>query len=122
MSPQRYLADTDDAAAAVAAFTRELESVAPLATRPSLARAVPALRASLADAEAIAARLSAQRLDDARLEEQRARAAAALEDVVAAMRLATDAAAAAAPQRFAAAVGAYDIAVAALRDAPAMDG
>jgi hypothetical protein len=120
VSPQRYLADTDAAAAAVARFTESLEAVGAVATRPSLAQAAPGLRAALDDAEAAAQRLEAERLEDARLEAQRARAAEALEQVLAAMRLATAAAAAGQPQRFVAAVDDYSNAVAGLRAEPAM--
>jgi hypothetical protein len=117
VSPQRYLADSDAAAAAVAAFARDLASVGTTATPESLARAAPALRASLAQAEAYSQRLSAQRLEDARLEAQRARAAEAYAEVVAAMRLATDAAAGGRPTRFVQAVDDYSNAIAALRAA-----
>ncbi len=75
------------------------------------------MSASLAQAEAHSQRLSAERLEDSRLEAQRARAAAAYADVVAAMRLATDAAAAGRPTRFVQAVDDYSNAIAALRAA-----
>ncbi len=117
VSPQRYLADTDAAAAAVAEFTRDLATVGSVATPEALERAAPELRASLAGAEALSQRLSAERLEDARLEAQRARAAAALEDVVAAMRTAADEAAAGRPTRFVQAVDDYSNAIAALRAA-----
>jgi hypothetical protein len=115
VSPQRYLADTDAAAAAVAAFTRDLGAVGAVATPEALERAAPALRQSLAAAEALSERLSAERLEDARLETQRERAAAALAGVVTAMRAAADEAAAGRPTRFVQAVDAYSNAVAALR-------
>ena len=115
VSPQRYLADTDAAGAAVAEFTRDLTTVGNVATPEALTRAAPALRATLQDAEALSQRLSAERVEDTRLEAQRARAAAALEDVVAAMRQATDAASGSRPTRFVQAVDAYSDAVAALR-------
>ena len=117
MSPQRYLADTDAAGQAVAAFTRELAAVGSVATPEGLQRAAPALRESLADAEALSQRLSAQRLEDTRLEDQRARAAGALAAVVVAMRQAADEADAGRPTRFVAAVDAYSNAIAALRAA-----
>jgi hypothetical protein len=101
----------------VTQFTAALDAVGPVATPAALARAAPGLRAALADAEPIAGRLSAQRLEDARLEDQRARAADALADVVAAMRLAADAAGDGGPQAFVAAVDDYSDAVAALRAA-----
>ena len=104
--PQRYLADTDAAGAAVAEFTRDLTTVGNVATPEALTRAAPALRATLQDAEALSERLSAERVEDTRLEAQRARAAAALEDVVAAMRQATDAASGSRPTRFVQAVDA----------------
>lgn len=117
VSPQRYLADTDAAGAAVAEFTRDLTTVGAVATPEALTRAAPALRATLMDAEALSQRLSAERVEDARLETQRARAAAALGDVVASMRLATDAASGSRPTRFVQAVDAYSDAIAALRAA-----
>ena len=75
VSPQRYLADTDAAGAAVAEFTRDLTTVGNVATPEALTRAAPALRATLQDAEALSQRLSAERVEDTRLEAQRARAA-----------------------------------------------
>lgn len=122
VSPQRYLADTDAAAAAVAEFTRDLATVGAVATPEALGRAAPELRASLAGAEALSQRLSAERLEDARLEAQRARAAGALEGVVAAMRAAADEAAAGRPTRFVRAVDDYSNAIAALRAAGEADG
>ena len=119
MSPQRYLADTDAAAAAVADFTRDLQAVGAVATPEALARAAPALRESLGAAEALSQRLSAERLEDARLETQRERAAGALAGVITAMRVAADEAAAGRPTRFVQAVDAYSDAVAALRAAGA---
>ena len=98
-------------------FTRALDAVGQVATPAALARAAPGLRTALAGAEPIAERLSAERLEDARLEDQRARAADALANVLAAMRLATDAAGDAGPQAFVAAVDDYRDAVAALRAA-----
>jgi hypothetical protein len=117
VSPQRYLADTDAAGAAVAAYTRALQSVGAVATPEALERAAPALRDALAAAEPLSERLSAERLEDTRLEGQRERAAAALAAVVAGMRTATDEAAAGRPTRFVQAVDAYSNAVAALRAA-----
>ena len=92
-----------------------------MATPEALERAAPELRASLAGAEALSQRLSAERLEDARLEAQRARAAGALEGVVAAMRAAADEAAAGRPTRFVRAVDDYSNAIAALRAAGEAD-
>jgi hypothetical protein len=117
VSPQRYLADTDAAGAAVAEFTRDLTTVGAVATPEALTRVAGSLSATLQDAEALSQRLTAERVEDTRLEAQRVRAAAALEDVVAAMRLATDAASGSRPTRFVQAVDAYSDAVAALRAA-----
>ena len=104
----------------MARFTEGLQAVGAVATRPALAQAAPGLSAALSEAETAAQRLEAERLEDARLEAQRARAAEALEEVIAAMRLATAAAAAGQPQRFVAAVDDYSNAVAALRAQPGM--
>jgi hypothetical protein len=122
VSPQRYLADTDAAGQAVAAFTRSLASVGAVATPAALQSAAPALGASLADLEALSRRLSAQRLEDTRLEAQRAAAAAALEDVAAAARQAASEADAGRATRFVQAVDAYSDAVAALRAAGGAGG
>lgn len=121
MSPQRYLADTDAAGAAVAEFTRALAAVGNVATPAALERAAPRLQAAQEQAEAYALRLSAERLDDARLEAQRARAADALAGVAAAMRTVTAEAAAGRPTRFVEAVDDYSNAIADLRAAGETD-
>jgi hypothetical protein len=117
VSPQRYVAATAAAAAAVAAFSRDLAGVGAGATRPALQRTAPALRASLSAAAVQSQRLSAERLEDARLEEQRSGAAAALATVVSAMTAATEAAEGGRPALFVRAVDDYSNAVAALRAA-----
>ncbi len=96
VSPRRYLADTDAAAAAVAVVHPEPRRRRRGGYAPALAQVAPDLRAPLARARPSPA-ASTARLEDARLEEQRALAAAALGQVVAAMERATAAADAANP-------------------------
>lgn len=108
---QRYLADADEAAAAVTAFSDALETVGPVARADALQAASPMLEEALSRARVAGARLSAQRLDDSRLERQRAAVVPLLDAVIAAMDDLTSAAAAGRPvlaaqasERFAAAV------------------
>ena len=115
MSPQRYLADSAAAAAAVGDFTAVLDELAPTARKARLMATAPRLDAAATRASAIIGRIDAQRLEDRRLEDQRARAAAALDDVEVAMRVVTDAARAGAPARMERASAQYADAVAALR-------
>lgn len=85
IAPQQYLADSAAAAQAVTAFMAGIES---LGTEPSpaeLRTVAPTLREPLDTTAEYSARLSAARLDDARLEAQRADIATALEELVEAM-------------------------------------
>ena len=115
VAPQRYLADTSAAAAAVSDFSAVLAEVAPTASRQMLLSVAPRLDAAYARTSAIADRLGAERLEDRRLEAQRARAAAALDDVIVAMRLVSDAAGAGQPARIATYADQYARSVTALR-------
>jgi len=109
---QRYLADTVAAAAAVSDFAAVLSGIAPQ-PRPAQLRGIADELGEARDrAAAMVARLGAERLKDQRLEDQRELAAAALDDVVAAMtsleaaaRRGDREAAAAASARFTTAVG-----------------
>lgn len=118
MSPQRYLADSDAAAAAVADFSRALTAVGPVATKARLQQVAPSLQPPLERAAQISQRLDAERLEDARLEAQRVRAAAALDRVVATMRAVADAAGAGAPKRAVAAAADFAAAVENARSLP----
>lgn len=115
VSPQRYLADTSAAAGAVDDFSAILAEVAPVARRAALVALAGRLDAARDRAAALADRLDAQRLEDRRLEEQRARAAAALSDVVVGMTLVSDAAAAGEPEIVEAATARYARSVGDLR-------
>jgi high-affinity K+ transport system ATPase subunit B len=85
VTSQRYLTDVDAAAAAIREFSDRLEAIGPVA-RPAQLRAVaPELAAALQRANAIAGRIEAQRLADARIEAQRAAASPLLGEVVSAM-------------------------------------
>ena len=119
VSPQRYLADSAAAAAAVNAFSAVLDEVAPTAGKERIFAVAPRLEAAYTQTSAIADRLGAQRLEDRRLEAQRARAAAALDAVVVAMRLVSDAAGAGQPVRIATYADQYAQSVTALRSLPA---
>lgn len=115
MSPQRYLADTVAAASGVDEFSAALADAGPTATKAKLRAVVNRLRAPLAQTQALAARLAAQRLEDTRLEAQRARASAALDRVVAAMGAVVTAAEAGDPAAVEAASTAFGTAVGELR-------
>ncbi len=99
-------------------FLAVTESIGPVARAPRLRQVAPELRPPLERATALARRLDSARLEDARLEEQRGLAVAALGQVVQAMLRTTIAAEAANPVRVAAAVEDLDAAVAELRDRP----
>lgn len=118
VSPQRYLADSDAAAAAVADFSRALGAAGPVATKARLQRVAPSLHPPLERAALISQRLNAERLEDARLEAQRMRAGAALDRVVAAMRAVADAADAGASTRAVAATAGFAAAVENARSLP----
>ena len=107
VSPQRYLADTSAAAAAVSDFSEILSELAPTARRPALLAASGRLEDALDRTVAVGGRIGAQRLEDRRLEAQRQRAAAALDAVIAEMSLVADAAAAGDPIDMAASTGRY---------------
>lgn len=119
VSPQRYLADTSAAAAAVSDFSAILEEVAPVARKAAVLAVAPRLDAALTRAAAIAGRIDAERLEDRRLEAQRARAATALDDVIVAMTLVSGAASAGQPGKLAAFADQYAGSVNALRSLPA---
>lgn len=96
-------------------FSAILAEIAPVARRPALVAAAPRLDDALDRTAAIAGRIGAQRLEDRRLEAQRERATTALEEVVVAMSLVSDAAAAGDPIDMAAAAGRYASSVGDLR-------
>ena len=116
VSSQRYLADTSAAADAVNDFSSVLAEVAPVARRATLEAIAPRLDDARDRAAAIADRIDAQRLEDQRLEAQRSRAAAALSEVVVAMTLVSDAAAAGEPKTVEAVAGRYSASVDDLRN------
>jgi hypothetical protein len=115
VSPQRYLADTTAAVAAVNDFSEILAELAPTPRRPALLALAPRLEDALDHTVAIAGRIGAQRLEDRRLEAQRERAAAALDGVIAEMSLVVDAAAAGDPIDMAEAAGRYASSIGELR-------
>lgn len=90
VSPQRYLADTVAAAAAVSAFSDVLAEAGPVARRPVLLALHTRLDEAYDRAQAIADRIDNERLEDRRLESQRSRASGSLQDVVVAMNVASD--------------------------------
>ena len=103
VSAQRYLADSAAFAAVVRDFAGRLEHLGPVARPAGLREAAPDLAAALQRADALAERLAGERLQDARLEAQRARVAPRAAAVVAAMvEVTTHAAAGEAPQTVAA--------------------
>ena len=119
MSPQRYLADTAAAAAAVNDFSAVLAEAGPVASAAKLVALAPRLEAARARTSSIADRLDAQTLEDRRLEAQREKAAAALDEVIVAMQLVTDAATAGKPVVASEAAGRYATSVSSLRSLPA---
>lgn len=82
-------------------FSSVLAEIGPVASRERLLAVAPRLDAARARTTAIAGRIDAERLEDRRLESQRARAATALDGVVAAMSLVSDAATAGEPGKLA---------------------
>lgn len=116
MSPQRYLADSAAAAAAVGDFSDALAGIAPTPTVRTLRAAFPRLDADADRASAIIQRIRDERLEDRRLEQQRARAADALGDVETTMRLVADRARTGTPAGVADAASRYSDAVAGLKD------
>jgi hypothetical protein len=122
VSPQRYLADVAGATAAVSEFAAALDRLPPAPSAEDMRAAAPELAEVLGRAEALQGRLAEASLADARLDAQRERAAALLEDVTDAMRGVADAAARGRPR--VAAGAATELAAAADRlraagDAPA---
>lgn len=116
VSSQRYLADADAVAAEIRAFSDLLEDIGPVARPARLREIAPDLAAALQRADAIADRLEAQRLADARLEAQRAEASPVLADIVAAMVDVTTRAAAGEPVPTVAAIEDFRDAVGRLRE------
>lgn len=94
VAPDRYLADTVEAAKSVTAFTTALGTLPSPATPERMKAVVPQLDPPLERARLLAQRLSAERLADRRLEEQRAQRATGLNTALAAMQRVRDAAAA----------------------------
>lgn len=90
----RYLADTAEAADAVRAFANALGAIGSPATPERLKGAVTQLDPPLQRAQLAGQRLSAERLADRRLDEQRTRSAANFALAVEAMKRVRDAAAA----------------------------
>lgn len=121
VSAQRYLADSDGAAATISAFSELLEGLGPVARPAELRDHAQALTDEAERARALAARLAAQRPEDARLEEQRREVTPLLERVVAAMDELASAAQAGDAAAAALAAGRFSEAVAALRDVRAPD-
>lgn len=119
VSAQRYLADSDEAAAAVSAYSAVLERVGPVARPLALRALAPELADIVRRARVAHGRLMAQRLEDARLEEQRAEVVPLLGEVVAAMEQFAAEAAAGRPVLAAAAAERFSEAVEALRDSRA---
>ncbi len=115
VSPQRYLADTVAAADAVADFSATLAEIGPVVRKRTLLALAPRLDAARARTSAIAGRLDAQTLEDRRIESQRAKAASALDDVVVAMTLVSDAAEAGDPSALEDAAARYTTSVGDLR-------
>lgn len=118
VSPRQYLADVDAAATAIRDFSDELEQIGPVARPAALRELAPAMAVPLQQADTAVSRLKAQRLVDARLEAQRARAVPVLDRIVAAMTGATTRAAAGQPEATAAAIAAFGAAVEELRALP----
>ncbi len=118
VSPRRYLADADVAAAAIRDFSTQLEAIGPVARPGKLRELAPSLAVSLAAADTAVGRLTAARMADTRLEAQRARAVPLLAEVVAAMTLVTRHSAAGDPEQTVAAVARFGEAVEALRELP----
>jgi hypothetical protein len=114
VEPQRYLADSAAAAAAVREFSQELAAIGPTATRARLRAVAPELGPPLQRAARLAGRLSAERLADHRLEAQRLRVTPLLAEVVAAMGEVNNEAAAGRPHRAAEAIRHFTAAVDAL--------
>ncbi len=94
VGPDRYLADAAAAADAVRAFSTALRGVGSPATAQRLKAVVSKLDPPLERAKLAGQRLSAERLADRRLDEQRARSAAGFAAAVDAMTRVRDAAAA----------------------------
>lgn len=94
---QRYLADVAAATEAVGDYVEALGALPDPATPEALRELAPALEPPLARVGALQARLAAERLDDQRLDEQRAGVAAQLREVLDAMRRLRVAAAAGRP-------------------------
>ncbi|MEQ9336592.1 MAG: hypothetical protein RJQ03_05335 [Miltoncostaeaceae bacterium] len=115
VSAQRYLADSDEAAAAVSAFSDALARVGPVARPAALRALAPDLDTLVARARTAHGRLLAQRLEDARLESQRAEVAPLLGEVVAAMEQFAAEAGAGRAVLAAAAAERFSVAVEALR-------
>ncbi len=101
------------------AFSAALAEVGPEARRGRLIAAAPALEEEYARTDRYAQRLAAARLEDARLEEQRATASTALVEVVDAMSLVVSAARAGNPVDAEQAVTEFATAVGELRGLPA---
>lgn len=118
VSPQRYLADSVAVADSIDAFSALLEEVSPVARRGALLTLAPRLDAALDRTTAVFRRIDAERLVDRRLEAQRGRAVTALEPVLAAMSIVSDAARAGDPAAFEDAAVGYATGVGDLRSLP----
>jgi hypothetical protein len=118
VSPQRYLADAAAAAAAVNDFSSILEEIAPTAGDARLRAIAPRLAAAFTRSQAMAGRIDGQRLEDRRLEAQRAAAATSLNAVVMAMDRVVVAARAGRAVAVADAADGYATRVGALRNLP----
>jgi predicted small lipoprotein YifL len=94
VAPDRYLADTVEAAESVTAFSAALATLPSPATPEGLKAIAPQLELPLERARLVAQRLTAERLADRRLDEQRAQRAAGFDAALAAMQRVRDAAAA----------------------------
>jgi hypothetical protein len=114
VEPQRYLADSAGAAAAIRDFSEKLAAIGPTATRARLRAAAPELGPPLERAARLSARLGAERLADHRLEAQRERVTPLLAEVVTAMTEVNSASAAGEPRRAVPAIRRFTQAVSAL--------
>ncbi len=115
MPPKRYLADAVEAGDAVSDFGAALAEGGTVARRETLLALAPRLELALGRLMVAHQRLGAARLADRRLEDQRQRAVELLDPVLAAMQGVTQAAEQGQPGRAAAASEDLVAAVAALR-------
>lgn len=85
VSQEQYLADARAAAAAIRDFAAVVNALPNPLSREALTASAPALAEPLARAEAVQARIAAERLEDQRLESQRGKVRTANAAVIAVM-------------------------------------